>query len=144
MPRGRPDFFGTPIHPEYGVFKHDAHNLMCAGGVWSTVHTLVANGMLLHGYFFSTDTDANKDDTFDLTVDGEDLMANTFSNMVKHGCVVSDDSILIVSEYDTITPGFYAHYKGGFSFHDNIILKYLPAGVNNVLVFSHVFYYTWE
>ena len=121
MAKGRPDFFGTPIHPKYGTSKKGDLNKVCPGGVISTVLDLSAKGVVFAGHLRTVDTDSTINGTF----------------MGSH-------RPLFLTYYDPDYPRFMVEFGSLIPFEKSFKVTYQPSGVNDVTVAGDLYYYSME
>ncbi len=70
MARGYPDFFGYPVHPEYGTTTKKAHaNVVVGPGTTHTLLDLHIKGRIAGGLLYTAQDAFDDDVAIDITID---------------------------------------------------------------------------
>ena len=144
MPRGRPDFFGTPIHERYGVCKQANGFETAEFMVEKELVNVSAKGMLAGGFVSTIDTDALPQNVVGIKIDGNWITSHAFIVLLNQGIFSGTDQPMVLVRYMPDLPAYSVAFPIDLPFETSISFWYMNTAVNPVVVSYWLVYYDIE
>lgn len=144
MSHGRPDFFGTPIHPRYGTARSEFETPAADSRVFYPLITVNAKGLAVGGVIRTIDPDSAIGDLIYIDIDGERAAVCSWAELMHQQYVVGLPFPLVILIYDVDTPQFNCGIGVELPFENQIIIGYYVAGLNPVTLACRLTYYDLE
>ena len=130
MAHGRPDFFGTPVHPNYGTSLSTTGITDITTTLLTPIVTVAAKGVTLGGYVFCAVGAPINTDIIYLYVDGQLLFGTSYIGLLDLNHVYPNASPLFLSEYDVDSGEFGVSLSPLIPFENELALYSKAVDVN--------------
>ena len=141
MAKGRPDFFGTPVHFKQGVPKGVYGNTDCGGGDWVEIISATCKGTLMYANFFISDSDVMTSNWFRMILDNQTVFEYRLFDLFNRLHAAPTTYPIQMLYYDLDKPNISISFAGLYDFLTNIKWDYnnvtSPANVN---VYYNMYY----
>lgn len=144
MARGRPDFFGTPVHPKYGTSKGVAINVSGGAVAPLVLATITAKGVIFGGFIDIADSDVSVNDHLSIDVDGVRFSYAQWQQWYDLGFFLGSNMPIVLTCFDPDSPRFAFELNRLIPFETSVVLTYHHAPATNVTVNGAVYYYDME
>lgn len=129
-----PDWTSPPQRPEYGKAKSYVEGKNCDAGGITLIKEITGKGVLLGGFFVTTDGDASQFDYPILKIDGQSFSHLTFLHLLDWTIYNPRAHPLLLSCYDTIHPRYAVRVGMELSFLSSVEFSYAVNGAGVVWV----------
>lgn len=145
MGHGRPDFFGTPIHPKWGTSRRGVWADPITAGAEETMITIGGCGLVVAGFIYTNDNNYHLDNMMRIYVNGEMIVTRSWLTLLDWNVFPPVRYPLTLIHYDPDVPLLCAAYSVDLPFESEVKLNYWArSSVLDVVVSSELTYYRPE
>lgn len=141
MARGRPDFFGTPIHPSYGDVVQFSGDVVAVSKVETTIKEVLGKGTWFHAQLYSYNANSKTTDIIRLYVDDIMIMQRQWGELNRYGFIHGSGALFKVTCYDPDSPFFVGLFNAMLPFREKAKITYFNDSLVNYNVTYLLDYY---
>lgn len=141
MARGYPDYFGQSIFPRYGDTIPVDYGVTATAHATTQLLSLTDKGFLLSASIEINGLGDNWSDFIKITVDGQDIPHESFSELYEQNIIHENDFIMWLTCYDINTQRYAISIIRNLQFQESLVVSYVNQSANNINVELKAAYY---